>query len=405
MKNLFAFIVFIFCFNTNYAASLVVRQDGYLSSFSTIQSAIDTSNSGDSIIVFDKYDGKPWQENLMLNKNISIVNGIDTSRLKISGRISIQPFTNMNITLFGIDLVDPINGSITNYDKRIEVLGGGISINNRGIINIIDCNFGDSYFNYDNLFINLINSSTNDVYFRHGKVIGSRTGVINIFKESSNYSISDSLILVGNISREIYIDTFEKLLICNNFIFKTIQLYYFNYFLTHINLILNNSFYGNYGASTAIIFAGPNYLTTAQILIASNIIYSPPCYYCGNSNVTLSNSGGGSLILFKYNLCYCISSSDQFTYNISPNYSPFDSFGRCSYPECIDKGNYLPEYTDIDLTRNDLGTYGGSYSIDNFQPTVTVGMGKGRVHWLDIPRVISSTSTPINIKAEGHTNH
>ncbi|MFM8432160.1 MAG: hypothetical protein ACKOA1_05120 [Bacteroidota bacterium] len=71
-------------------------------------------------------------------------------------------------------------------------------------------------------------------------------------------------------------------------------------------------------------------------------------------------------------------------------------------PGALNKGYYLPEYTDIDLTRNDLGNYGGSYSINNFHYELVGGTGKGRIHWLNIPRTVNSTSTPINITGEGH---
>jgi hypothetical protein len=55
------------------------------------------------------------------------------------------------------------------------------------------------------------------------------------------------------------------------------------------------------------------------------------------------------------------------------------------------------QYYDIDLTRNDIGTFGGPYSIDNYWNTAN---GRARVYELNMPFEIWNGSTP-SIKAEG----
>ena len=51
-------------------------------------------------------------------------------------------------------------------------------------------------------------------------------------------------------------------------------------------------------------------------------------------------------------------------YNLEDECYSIDNHGRsnCNYND----GHYLPKYNDIDLSRNDIGTDGGSYSIDNY---------------------------------------
>jgi len=54
-------------------------------------------------------------------------------------------------------------------------------------------------------------------------------------------------------------------------------------------------------------------------------------------------------------------------------------------------GNPLDDYLDLDLTRNDLGCHGGSYSFVNFHP---IDNGKSsRVNFLKTPRVVLQGQT------------
>ena len=74
-----------------------------------------------------------------------------------------------------------------------------------------------------------------------------------------------------------------------------------------------------------------------------------------------------------------------------------DSYGKSIDPLFIDQGSPSLQYYDIDLTRNDIGTYGGPYSIDNYWNTAN---GRARVYDLNMPFEIWNGSTP-SIKAEG----
>jgi len=63
-----------------------------------------------------------------------------------------------------------------------------------------------------------------------------------------------------------------------------------------------------------------------------------------------------------------------------------------------DLGNPALIYTDHDLTRNDLGCFGGSNSMDNY--FTTGGTDNNRVYFLNMPRSIYTGRT-IKVKAEG----
>ena len=62
----------------------------------------------------------------------------------------------------------------------------------------------------------------------------------------------------------------------------------------------------------------------------------------------------------------------------------------------INQGNNSIEYYDIDMTRNDMGTYGGPNSWDNFHNSAN---GKARIFNLDVPSEVWMGQTP-NLKAD-----
>ena len=62
----------------------------------------------------------------------------------------------------------------------------------------------------------------------------------------------------------------------------------------------------------------------------------------------------------------------------------------------INKGIAWPEFSDVDLTRNDIGPSGGPFPISNFWGA---GAGKASLYWVDLPWKVLGGNTPIKIKA------
>ncbi len=67
----------------------------------------------------------------------------------------------------------------------------------------------------------------------------------------------------------------------------------------------------------------------------------------------------------------------------------------------VNAGNPAPEYTDIDLSRNDRGRLGGPYSILNYNPA-NPNNSKAFIFDLDIPTQFNPASPSINIQAKGY---
>jgi hypothetical protein len=67
----------------------------------------------------------------------------------------------------------------------------------------------------------------------------------------------------------------------------------------------------------------------------------------------------------------------------------------------VNAGNPAPEYTDIDLSRNDRGRLGGPYSILNYNPA-NPNNSKAFIFDLDIPTQFNPSSPSVNIQAKGY---
>ena len=140
--------------------------------------------------------------------------------------------------------------------------------------------------------------------------------------------------------------------------------------------MLNNLIYN--ASATGPSYGVYNISTSGQPLISHNYIN-----LCGGSASQCSSVG------FNNELNY--------TSNVPNAYGSIDTWGRASSgnTNLINKGNYLGEYYDIDLTRNDIGTYGGPYTIDNY---LTSGTGKGKVLYVNIKHQLTNLNEILNIK-------
>ena len=129
--------------------------------------------------------------------------------------------------------------------------------------------------------------------------------------------------------------------------------------------------------------------------------YYARCFYC---------TSPGDTQLY-YNYCKGASTGatnggSKVVGNISYNYNSanlvYENDGTCNDPKLVNQGSPSLQYYDIDLTRNDIGTFGGPYSIKNYHSDST-SLGKARVYDLDMPFEIWSGQTP-TVKAKGtHT--
>ena len=149
-----------------------------------------------------------------------------------------------------------------------------------------------------------------------------------------------------------------------------------------------------------------NNTTLSNVEIVNNLCYST------TSNVPLygifaSSTTGQPFISHNYinavaapagNIC-TISFNNELNYTSTTAnaYGTIDTWGRAASgnTNLINKGNYLGQYFDVDLTRNDIGTYGGPYTIDNY---INGNTSKARVLYLNIKRQLTNLNQILNVK-------
>ena len=178
----------------------------------------------------------------------------------------------------------------------------------------------------------------------------------------------------SNILNNTFVSTNSYVAHGNNLYFES------NYDYSNIN-VFNNYFVhnGNYNNSTYNKHIGGNYISSNnQPMILYNVFVSN---YGSNGgvywNTNLSNSNNNQTVTFTGN-----------TYN--------NSTGKVTAGAGINEGNNGIQFYDIDMTRNDVGTYGGPFSWDNFHNTAT---GKARIFNLDVPSEVWMGQSP-NLKAD-----
>ena len=185
---------------------------------------------------------------------------------------------------------------------------------------------------------------------------------------------------------------------CNNYILNGNNLWsidVLNRNNSGVSIIQNNSCFSTYGINTY------SYNNTK---IVNNLIWNTS----NSTGQALNNANNGpsspfiSHNIFRYGLGniagFGLNNELNYSANNNTNYALVDSWGRASSGNtfCIDKGNYLGEYYDINLTRNDIGTYGGPYSIDNY---INASTSKAGVLYINMPHTLTNINQLINVKA------
>ena len=186
------------------ATNLLVKEYGVNNTYPTIQAAIDAASHGDSIIVYDKPSGMYWQENIVVDKVVHIVNA-DGLRQNLDGDIKVEPIPGDVHTFIGVDLL---------YGHKFYTEYSIDSLTERCTINIIDCSADQVDMNDDGLFVRMISNSIDNIYFKHGLMIDNPGSSFEISQES--YNQNDSILIIGNINYHGIINTNANIFLRNN---------------------------------------------------------------------------------------------------------------------------------------------------------------------------------------------
>jgi len=378
----YCFIIFIAILITNFSFSQTLRlvdQGGTPGSYPTISLAVAAANNGDTIKVLSGI----YPESVVIPKRLYII-AQDTSTVVVSGANAFT-FTNgsSGSLLYGFTLrgnvhhprdfaqalpiiiannrfintyIDFMNYTIVSNNYFLKASNGyGItsygsdSSYKRFIIfnNILDSCGIQIANNYVDVVSNTISNAgsgirmfahTNDFKLIANKISGSTLG-INFGGHSacSNFIISNNLI--NNCSRGIHLD---------------------------------GGWWGDFVYTGSIY---NNVITNSSFIAVSSdrwLNQSSSIYFFSNILSNNANNSGFHQSVWDYN---CFYNSGNIPYPGSNNITSDPLFINPSNGDfrlqatspCIDAGHPTLIYSDIDRTRNDMGIYGGSYTMSNYE--------------------------------------
>lgn len=407
MKNTFLLLsIFSFLFNFQiYASDIYVNSSGAPGTYITLSGAIQAANDGDRIIVSTLIN---LIEDVTISKSVTITSAASGSSFVLNGTMTIEAVANKEIRLIGAELDELSFNSGTATDAtdcKVYLIDSQVSTNISTTVTGL------------NLNLMYCNDTDLEVSFKYGSIIGSY--IKSFFLQSgSGTAQNDTTKIIGNkFTNQCRIENQDhNFLIANNYFY--VNSYNSQLYLSYIKApnsgtsnIFNNTFRTTYQANYGNNLNFDNNYDYSNVNVFNNYFV-----YNGNNNDYRYNKhiGGSSLSTNKqpmvlYNVFVSNFGSDGGVYwntNLSnTNHNQAVTFsgntyssstGKVTAGKGINEGNNGIEFYDIDMTRNDVGTYGGPYSWDNFHNTAT---GKARVYNLEVPFELWMGQTP-SLKAD-----
>lgn len=374
------------------AADLYVRATGANGAYTTVSAAITAAANGDRIIIQPKTDGSAYIENLTINKSLTFVSETNFNKYFIRGTININPAAGRVVTISNLN-----SGNFTIYN----VIATGATTGGRTTINLFNCNLNNVDATPANITTNMSGCTVGGyVVFSHGRMTGNRVQRMTAYNTSSDTSLAtDDVEIIGNATTST---------------------------IANQQTSYNFKFYNNFTSGFGV------YATKAggSNEIVNNTIYDPnggdvaPIYITGNGdpgsggNVAIMNNAI-SFVVAQTNACIHSDNIATVTasYNVSTNAFVVEgtitqsnntgavnmNFNNTAYTVTggnVNAGNPAVQYTDLDLTRNDAGHYGGSNSWANYFPADNGG--RPQVNYLIVPRTILSTGT-LNVSGSAYS--
>lgn len=388
---LFTAIAALFASMTS-AADLYVRATGAGGAYTTVSAAITASANGDRIIIQPKTDGSAYIENLTINKSLTFVSETNYNRYFIRGTVSITPAAGRVVTISGLS-----SGNFTIYNVSVPTATTG----GRTTLNLYNCYLNNVDATQANTTTNISGCTVSGyVFFSHGRATGNNVQSINAYNTSADSVLATTDVeIIGNAA---------------------------SFGITNQQTSYAFKMYNNFASSMNVYNTKPG---TANEIV-NNTIYQPnggdvaPIYITGNG----SPGSGGNVAIMNNAISFMVAQTNACiqsdgiatvtaTYNVSTNAFVTQgtitqsnntgavnmNFNNTAYTVTggnVNAGNPAIPYTDLDLTRNDAGHYGGSNSWANYFPADNGG--KPQVNYLVTPRAILSTTT-LNVTGSAYS--
>lgn len=393
--------------NLLFATDRVVQHNGPTGTYGSITAAITAAVDGDNIVINNRQDALPWTENLTINKSLTFVSAVDNVQWLLDGTISIVTAEGRVITIVGMKNMAPL-GHITKT--------GAVPVN-RTKLNITYSEISGNITLVSGVDLFLGSSKAGIVTFSYGKVIGNdlNSALCNTDANASedvNLIIGNRLGTVGSMPNTGFeINTTSHYV---NFSNNLASGGYYGVLITSLKsgvsassitncVLISNSTSGGSGLHVG---QSSGNLNVDNSILSGNFFQGQS----GSCGVTRANNGG-TLTNFTYNLYYtpggttCLSlnavQGNIFSLQVEKdNIDGSTGLPVNTWTGHVNAGSPMNSFLDLDLTRNDIGVYGGSYSLSNFMPFMN-NTESSRVIYVNTPRVVNQGTT-MSVQAIGY---
>lgn len=404
------------------AADRIVADGGSGGAFSSIAAALTVAGAGDRILVYPKANGAAYTEELTISVPLQILCATEAERFKLNGSITIGALSgsNASITISGIYF---LNGSISTSSNAATT--------GRARVNILGCKLdnGNIFFDANNWDINIAADSllSGRIVFRRGKLVGNfiaSTAAANyqhtVVVTSESVNTSDTVFIIGNIIQTpvapYYLagidwqSTTHFFYISNNYINIRntqgygggIQIENSRASLGGKNSIINNTIYAPSYIWMSIYSYNPGAANTTNRDIYNNLVLAG--YSSSYAAVHFIGNVSQNNVSFNYCNAY-LNIISTGTVNDGTNIATSNAMTGFNIntaqlaptADAINAGYADSTFCDLDLSRNDIGAYGGSYSLAQFHP---MNLSNARLTFMTSPRRILVGQT-VNVRAEG----
>lgn len=377
-KQLFVVVLTGLSSTMAFAADLYVRNGGAGGAYSTVSAAITAASEGDRIIIQPKTNGSAYVENLTINKSLTFVSETNYNRYLIQGTITINPAAGRIVNISSLS-----SGNFTIYN----IVASAATTGGRTTINLTNCYLNNVYTGQGNTTTNISGCTVGGaINLSHGICTANKAQFITVSSNTTDTNPAASDIEVyGNVAG------FSLSNSQNNYNFK-----FYNNFTSRIgvyaikagssNEIVNNTVYDPNAGDVAPFYINLNSGSTGNISIMNNAC----SFVVGQTNVCIRNNNYAT-VTASYNM---FTNAFVTEGNISQNNNSgqvnmnFDNVLYTVNGMNENAGNPDVNYTDLNLTRNDAGHYGGSNSWANYWPADSGA--KPQVNYLVTPRSVSS---------------
>ncbi len=378
LLSVLGLIMMITC--TASGTDLVVQDSGPVGTYASIGAAVTASVDGDRIIINNKVSALPWIEDITINKSLTFLSAVDNQQFLVLGTYTVEHAPGREVNIIGMD----------NSGGTVNASGSGAT--SATIVNLMSCKFLAANISFNAYYFELNVASCNFGYGTYirltdGSIIGNDLGGGDVEIYSDNVSGTKTVKVIGNMSIR-YITSYTQshyVLISNNYMRNTVN--YLAYSI-HIrgskvgpkeNIIRNNSITTNdYGIVLNTGSAGSFY-------IFNNVIADHGTADYGIQNLSTGTvTAAYNYIEYGFNMATIVGVSSLIS-NSTPFSFDINSDGSNTASNTIDGGAPGLDYYDLDLTRNDAGCLGGSYTINNFHPITGTS---SKVYFLEMPQEI-----------------